>query len=920
MGQEYYANTRKIDVENGLSHYKVLSFYPEDNGMWIGTEDGLNFYDGYDWKYWTKDNNELSNKAVNFIYEDQEGRLWLFDTEKVNRPKDVLGIDILSASRDSIHSFEKTLGSKAPFELADIQHFFVDAEKAFYFFARDQFWQFTKHDTFRKIDLPEGFHPNRIFPDGTILGRLNKRLAMITKDRGLVYCSDAILSEEYFYTIGSREKFWLCQDYRACWVFEQKEDKTYTSKLFFTQKEWETILLLKYDEKHKRIWVTADNKLYAIDHQGQLLYQMEGISPRVADIDAQGNFWAGRQGAVIIQLQKKKFDRYLYCDEEETPIKNSYKCRGIIERAGNLLVNTYKGIQIVDPQKGTRQKHPLGEIPNFCFLEDHNGHIWAGRHGLIQLDETGTEILQEYPSNTIGSSIWAMFEDLEHRIWIGHEGISYFENGVIHKFEQYNDFEKLAEARVLFFYKDKNGVIWIGANNGLYQLDPQKGIVAAYGKFQKGNYYLPSSKFQHMYQDRDGSYWLATEDAGLIRWNKTNGAIQQFDKSHGFLSSNIYSVYEDDYGYLWMSSFKGLIRFNKSSETAITFTKEDGICDNEFNRISHFQTENGRLYFGGQNGVTAFHPKDFIDDQNPEYAFDLNVKYTSVITRKVKQDTISDQSQINLQHLSPATAAINLQLECSDIFWTDKVKIHYILQKLDRSQNLVIASKENVISGNHLELFGLNPGAYNLKIQAIHLNGKQLGKTLNIPISIRIPFFHTLSFWIGISIILFLGTWGFIKLRTVQFRKRQAQLQVMVEERTQEILNNQKTIKNQAEQIEEMKDQLQRRDGLWLEQFQSIIKERLADPDLYLPDIIDEMDISRTVFYQKVKSLTHMTPNQYIQELRLVKAKDILDEGSVKTVKEVAQAIGMRRPAYFSKLFKDRFGILPSAYFRSSSN
>ena len=61
---------------------------------------------------------------------------------------------------------------------------------------------------------------------------------------------------------------------------------------------------------------------------------------------------------------------------------------------------------------------------------------------------------------------------------------------------------------------------------------------------------------------------------------------------------------------------------------------------------------------------------------------------------------------------------------------------------------------------------------------------------------------------------------------------------------------------------------------------------RLEDADLGLPAIIDDMDISRTAFYEKVKALTNMTPNQYIQELRLAKAKTILEEGEVKTVKE----------------------------------
>ena len=98
------------------------------------------------------------------------------------------------------------------------------------------------------------------------------------------------------------------------------------------------------------------------------------------------------------------------------------------------------------------------------------------------------------------------------------------------------------------------------------------------------------------------------------------------------------------------------------------------------------------------------------------------------------------------------------------------------------------------------------------------------------------------------------------------------------------------------------------------------VSDRLADPNLNLPSVIDDMDIGRSVFYEKVKALTNMTPNQYIQELRLVKAKTILEEGNVKTVKEVTYSVGMNHPNYFSKLFKERFGISPSTYFRDQKN
>ncbi|MEM9929167.1 MAG: helix-turn-helix transcriptional regulator [Bacteroidota bacterium] len=117
-----------------------------------------------------------------------------------------------------------------------------------------------------------------------------------------------------------------------------------------------------------------------------------------------------------------------------------------------------------------------------------------------------------------------------------------------------------------------------------------------------------------------------------------------------------------------------------------------------------------------------------------------------------------------------------------------------------------------------------------------------------------------------------------------------------------------------------MRERLNRHDEQWLNRFQEIVEDRLTDPTLYLPDIIEAMGISRTAFYEKVKQLANMTPNQYITDLRLLKAKSILEKGEVASVKALSQAVGIKDPKYFSRCFKERFGVLPSTYFKEARN
>ena len=915
--QDYFANIRTIGMKEGLSHYKVLSFYPEDGGMWIGTEDGLNFYNGHQWKQWTKDDGQLSSRSVKFLQKDQENNLWIFDTKLVNEKNNVLSIDIFEPDAENPSTFRQKFGDKAPFSEVKIKHFFEDENQRLYFFTNDQLWRYTKIEGFEPISLPLGFEPHTVFSDGSFVGKMNKKLVVVSSSGEVTFVSNFPLNDSFYEIKGDHQKFWAWQHIDAgCKSFEKQSDGSYKLATFPIQSNKNQRHFLKYfDKSRNHLWVTKGFDLYLFDSEENQLFKHD-IEPRVISVDQSGIVWIGKYEATLLRLEKNRFKNYLN-QNIENPV---YQCRGIIEKNRKLFVNTYRGPKIIDLDNGKVSSPQDSMGRNFVFLKDQNQHLWLAYRNLIKLDESDSKIAKTYIDQKNLPRIWSLYEDQNRIIWIGRIGLSYLKDGVYSEFEKYNGFDELKKATILFFFKDKNGVIWFGSNVGLYQLDRQKGIIAAFGKKRKGSFYLPSNKFQHMYQDSQGVYWLATEDAGLIRWNKATGDIEQIDKTKGLLSNNIYSVYEDDFGYLWMSSFNGIIRFHKDSKDIVVFNKEDGISDNEFNRISHYQSENGTIYFGSQNGVTSFHPSTFLKEQPNREPFEITIKNITVFGKKILKNTLPNGSKIDLASLDPSARVIDLDLSQSELFWTDKIVFHYVLEELDQTGKTVNTSKDNISSDNHIELFGMTPGKYNLQVKAILKNGKQLGMTLNIPIEIAIPYFHKPGFWGGLVFIIILGIWGFIKLRTAHLRKRHDELEIIVNERAQQILKNQKTILTQAEQIQEMRDQLNRKDEIWLEQFKTIIDERLEDANLGLPSIIDDMDISRSVFYEKVKSLTNMTPNQYIQELRLTKAKAILDKGDVKTVKEVAHSVGINRPSYFSKLFKERFGILPSAYFRDHKN
>ncbi|MEM9822214.1 MAG: hypothetical protein AAF985_14120, partial [Bacteroidota bacterium] len=280
LGQDYFSNLRKISVEEGLSHYKVLSFLPEEDGMWIGTENGLNYYDGYQWKYWTQDAGQLTNEGVNFIYKDQANRLWLFNTRTKVRPSTVMSIDILNAQRDSIFSFDQLIGQEAPFSIEEIRHFFVDHQAFFYFYTERQCWQYAPGTGFKPISFPNGFVPNRRFPNGKFVGFQDHRLLIIDENQKVVYESEALIESIDYSIKGTAQKFWLDHHESTCLIFEQKPQGGYRVKPFLAEAQTHLFELMHYDEEKEQLWLTQEKGLYLFNNREQLIYKREDIHPR----------------------------------------------------------------------------------------------------------------------------------------------------------------------------------------------------------------------------------------------------------------------------------------------------------------------------------------------------------------------------------------------------------------------------------------------------------------------------------------------------------------------------------------------------------------------------------------------------------------------------------------------------------------
>jgi PAS domain S-box-containing protein len=263
---------------------------------------------------------------------------------------------------------------------------------------------------------------------------------------------------------------------------------------------------------------------------------------------------------------------------------------------------------------------------------DAMGQIWAGTsmHGLNRF-EAGR--FHRYPPRTYAATAFGeefattsnqintLLPDRAGGLWIGARiyGLDYWRDG---KFTHY---PPVSTDKTL--YPTDNPVLGVlTADGALWYPTEMRGLVRFDPARREFNVYLvnPSNpesevnRYQTMaWDDHAGSLWVSSTN-GLDRFDLNRRRfVRHYTKADGLPSSTVTSVIGDDQGRLWLGTDHGLSRFDPSTGAFRNFSRADGIAGDHFTYQGAFRGPDGRLYFAGYGGVTAFHPDQVRDDPRP---------------------------------------------------------------------------------------------------------------------------------------------------------------------------------------------------------------------------------------------------------------------------------------------------------------
>jgi ligand-binding sensor domain-containing protein/two-component sensor histidine kinase len=243
----------------------------------------------------------------------------------------------------------------------------------------------------------------------------------------------------------------------------------------------------------------------------------------------------------------------------------------------------------------------------------------------------------------------------------------------------------LAELNVNTLYKESESVFWIGGTNRITRVDMAQQSVEAHPIHMADENQSAQREVYDIYKcTKFGNFWLATND-GLIMYNPDTHKSRIYTTVDGLPDNLLYNILPQDSTTLWISTNNGLSKFVISKQKFYNYSEEDGISYREYNRNSALTTKNGRLYFGGLNGFTAFYPKEI---GTSEMAFEPFISSYSIYNRarnklveyvpaRNEKKTIyldSDNRNITFtlaltDYRNPAKATFEVMLEGFDKDW-----------------------------------------------------------------------------------------------------------------------------------------------------------------------------------------------------------------------------------------------------------
>ena len=645
----------------GLSQNTVYKILQDRSGfMWFGTENGLNRFNGYDFTVFQHvpgDPSSLSHNSVLEIYEDREGILWIGTLNGgLNRYDPRLG---------SFRTYRHVPGRDDSLSNDIVGAFHEDRDGTF--------WIGTDSGLTRLDRISGRFTPQPLAADrpgksdhihdicedhegalwiGTFGGgisRLDRRTGLSVHFRHDP-ADPASLGNDYVYClhIDNPGILWIGTDaglFRFDRISGGFQRHPLPGENGAAQKQPRVHAIR--EDRNGQLWLGTSRGLMRLDDKTR---NVEGFRHDPLDAkslpflqifslfeDRSGIMWvgSGENGVCRFNPNRKPFSHFRSIPGRENTLGSSVVMSLMEDPDGTLWIGTSRGLDKLDQQTGaiahfgygSGAPGTLGEVIVRCQLRDREGNFWLGTDGSgLQLFDpnTGRVAPHRHDPRQAGSissdRVLDICQDKAGTLWIGTYGggLNRLDRAgatFSHYRSSENDPSSLSDDIVRVILEDRAGNLWIGTyGGGLNRLDRETGKFIHYRHDPANPDSLNDDYVFCLHEDRDGSLWIGTLGGGLNQLEQGTEKFRHFTRADGLASNMVLDILEDHGGDLWLMTNEGLSRFSPSTSRFRNYDEDDGLQDREFNSGACCQGRDGRMFFGGANGLNSFFPQDILDN------------------------------------------------------------------------------------------------------------------------------------------------------------------------------------------------------------------------------------------------------------------------------------------------------------------
>lgn len=870
----------------GLSNNSVICTQQDKLGyIWIGTKDGLNRFDGRNFRIYRRNpenQNSISNNYILEIFQDRDSVLWI------------------GTKGGGLCRYDRKTDSFTPFlynenDIQSISHpevlcIFQDSEGIL--------WVGTDGGGINKMLGKSGK-----FKRFDKLGHGKKGLSSLKILSIAEYDKDNLLIGTWDGGLNIFHK-----ETGECRVLTEKDGMS-SNNIWLIQKEGDKGFWIGHFEKGLQFWNKGTGKIQTIEFPGNLPTSAYAVINQQPD-----RLWIGTSTGIFTTRISYLNNMLTY--EPLTLLNNFFSLQITMVKNNSIWAANFDNglmhIYLNDPQfRITEIKTAPGSVNLVvnAFNEITSNEIIVGTtHGLWKYNEKKLQVsyLENSNSSDLASKrITTICRDSQNRIFLGRPlFVANYLPGNNHLKQVYKipaNF-KTFERDGYYDIKYDKGWFWFATENGLFKYNPQSRItipvIKMNAKFKGYNIYqvrsidldnenvyagtvggglvvvdkisgkykvfqneannpasIASNIVNQVYIARDGKIWLATFN-GLVYFDKQKEIFRHFGIREGFQAEIIMAITGDKAGNLWISSQHGITKYNPNQNRVENFYFYTQGAEKSFQTNSVFASSNGRIYFGRRSGFISFHPDSINLRSKPPVVLITGLKInnndvTVTDENSVLKTNIESTKKLKLSHDQNSFA---FSFAAMDFSFVERNRYAYFLENFDNEWVYT-----SVPSANYTKV---SPGKYVFRVRASNQDGVWNEEGASIEIFIRPAFWQTLIFKILVVVILVILTKAIYNWRLRSIRKDRSLLQKIVEDKTKELSDANHLLENQNIELLYNKKELQNKHNA-LEQTNKILEEKTKEVELKnielehhrenLEKLIDERTIELKVAKEKAE-------------------------------------------------------------------